>query len=109
VSAFGPTTTASPSSVKLLAFSRPAASAIAGGCAVSNRLADDHPISVILDFVHPLSAERRRCTLDRLGWHKNPAGGLFRNMAPFTNDIEDLVLRTGRPATPRRCHAKSVR
>jgi hypothetical protein len=36
----------------------------------------------MLDFMHPTSAERRRCTLDRLAGTMNPAGGLFRNMAP---------------------------
>jgi hypothetical protein len=33
---------------------------------------DDDPISVMLDFVHPISAGRRRRTLDRLGGHDEP-------------------------------------
>jgi len=32
----------------------------------------------MLDFVHPISAGRRRCTLDRLGGHDEPG----RQLAP---------------------------
>jgi hypothetical protein len=69
--------------VKLLALSLLAPSAIAGSRAVQsialavkpNALAvapGDYPISDMLDFVDPISAGRRRCTLNRLGGYDEP-------------------------------------
>jgi hypothetical protein len=60
----GPSTTASPSIVKLLALICSAAAAItARRCGYKAALrgvtADDHPVTVMLDFVDPIGPDRR--------------------------------------------------
>lgn len=80
----GPTTTASPSMVKLFARRRAAPSAMAGSRTVQSMAptriephaltvaADDQPIPVMFDLVKPFGAGRTVDTFHRLGRHDEP-------------------------------------